>query len=144
MSFSNKEAGRTEVRRIPAADRFEREAEQTATAVQRGDQAAVQERTSGPQVQGIWPADEAAQWVENQAWGLLNRYAPELVPLLRQGPVEWLKEQVAAAVEANFTTLMGPVRAVTGVAGTLMAHFATLLSWLRDAAARIARGTVRR
>ena len=123
-----------------AADRFEREAEHTATAVQRGDQAAVRERTSGPQVQGLWPADEAAQWVENQAWDLMNQYAPELVPLLRQGPAEWLKEQIAAAVETIFTTLMGPVRAVTGVAGALMAHFATLLSWLRDAAARIARG----
>ena len=135
-----RQVGPTDAGHVTAADSFEREAEQTATAVQRGDQVAVRERTSGPRVQGIWPIDEAAQWVENQAWDLLNQYAPELVPILRQGPVEWLKEKISAAVEAIFNTLMGPVRAVTGVATGLMAHFSNLLGWLRDAAARIARG----
>jgi phage-related protein len=119
---------------------FEREAQQAATAVQRGNHATIRKRTGSPQVQGIWPIDEAAQWIENQAWGLVNQYAPELAPIIRQGPVEWLKEKIAAAVETLFNTLMGPVRAVTGVAAMLMAHFTNLLGWLRDAAARIARG----
>jgi phage-related protein len=54
--------------------------------------------------------------------------------------MEWLKEKIAHAVDSVVNTLMAPVRAITGLASSLRGHFANLLAWLRDAAAKIARG----
>jgi hypothetical protein len=119
-------------------NRYEAEARAVAGAVSQGQPATVRERTS-PQAQAIWPVDEIADWAESKGWDLLNEYAPDLVPIIRQGPVEWLREKISAAVESITDTLMAPVRAVTGVAASLRGHFTNLMNWMREAAARIAR-----
>lgn len=126
-----------------SGDAFEQEARQTATTVQRGEHATVRRRTGGQQVQGIWPVDELVGFVEGRAWSLLNEYAPELVPIIRQGPLEWLKDKIASAVETVFNTLMAPVREVTGIVQSLQSHFALLMVWMREAAEKIARGDCR-
>ena len=149
----------------PAApDTFEREAQQVSTTVQQGGQANVTGRTVGQQVQKedvpwykraaravgrgasavgaavVKGAEAVVEWGENVGWSLLNKYAPDLVPIIRQGVGEWLKEKISSAIETVFNTLMAPVRAVTGVVQSLMAHFTELLAWMREAASEIARG----
>ena len=149
----------------PAApDTFEREAQQVSATVQQGGQANVTGRTVGQQVQKedvpwykraaravgrgasavgaavVKGAEAVVEWGENVGWSLLNKYAPDLVPIIRQGVGEWLKEKISSAIETVFNTLMAPVRAVTGVVQSLMAHFTELLAWMREAASEIARG----
>jgi phage-related protein len=116
-------------------DSLEREADRTATAVTHGEPAVVAGRTGGPQVQG-----QFGEWVEDKIWGLLERYAPVLVPIIRQGFFSWLTEKITAAVEAMLDTLMKPVRAVTGIIESLSTHFTNLVQWIREAAGKIARG----
>jgi hypothetical protein len=121
-------------------DAFEQEAHNVSGAVRRGEHVSVHGRTGGSRLQGIWPLDQIGNWLENRAWDLLNHYAPDLVPIIRQGPLEWIKERLSAAVENMLDFVMRPVRAITGIGTALMAHFTNLLTWLRTAAAQIARG----
>lgn len=121
-------------------DAFEHEAHRVSSAVQQGRPATVEKRTGGARVQALWPISQIVDWVADRAWSLVERYAPELVPIIRRGPLEWLKEKLSHAVDAVVNTLMAPVRAITGLVGSLRGHFANLLTWLRDAAAKIARG----
>ncbi|MCU1255835.1 MAG: hypothetical protein JWM83_2134, partial [Candidatus Angelobacter sp.] len=121
-------------------DAFEHEAHSVASAVQQGQRATVSRRTGGARVQGFWPVSQIVDWIEDRAWGLVNRFAPDLAPIIRKGPLEWLKEKISNAVDSIVDTLMAPVRAITGLASSLRGHFANLLAWLRDAAAKIARG----
>jgi phage-related protein len=121
-------------------DAFEHEAHRVSGAVQQGQRVTVEKRTAGARVQGFWPVSQIVDWIEDRAWDLVNRFAPDLVPIIRQGPMEWLKEKIAHAVDSIVNTLMAPVRAITGLASSLRGHFANLLAWLRDAAAKIARG----
>jgi len=126
-----------------STDAFEQEAQQTAVAVQRGEQATVRGRTDSPRVQGIWPVDEVIDWAEDKVWDLLNRFAPELVPIIREGPsgvLEWIKDKIVSGFETLFDTLMAPVRAVSGAAQWLSGHFANLLTWMREAATKISQG----
>lgn len=85
-------------------------------------------------------ASGAIEFGEDLGWRLLNQFAPELVPIIRQGPLEWLKGRLTEAVEMVFNMLSGPMRPLAGIAGTLMNHFSNLLAWIRAAAARIAQG----
>jgi phage-related protein len=145
-------------------DTLEQEAQQVAATAQHGGPVVVTGQTQGPQVQ----KEELSWWQKGKGavgkgmkaagaavvsgaeavvelggdlgWSLLNRYAPDLVPIIRQGVGEWLKEKISAAVETVFNTLMAPVRAVTGVVESLSAHFKGLLAWMQDAAAKIAKG----
>lgn len=121
-------------------DAFEHEAHQVAGAVQRKQRAVVERRTGGARVQGLWPVSEIVDWIEDRAWDLVNRFAPGLIPIIRRGPLTWIKEKIVVAVEAIVDTVMAPVRAITGLASSLHSHFSNLLTWLRDAAAKIARG----
>ena len=121
-------------------DTFEHEAHRVSSAVQQGQRATVEKRTGGARVQGFWPVSQIVDWIEDRAWDLVNRFAPDLVPIIRKGPLTWLKEKIVAAVDAIVDTVMAPVRAITGLAATLRGHFANLLAWLRDAASKIARG----
>jgi phage-related protein len=116
-------------------DSFEREADRTATAVSHGEPAEVAGHTGGPQVQG-----QFGEWIEDKIWDLLERYAPVLVPIIRQGFFNWLTEKITAAIEAMLDTLMKPVRAVTGIIESLSTHFTNLVQWIREAAGKIARG----
>ena len=119
-----------------SGDAFEHEAHQVAGAAQRGQRATVERRTSGARVQGFWPVDQVVDWLEDRAWDLVNRFAPDLAPIIRMGPFEWIKQKIVAAVDAIVDTVMAPVRAITGLAASLRGHFANLLAWLRDAAYR--------
>jgi phage-related protein len=118
-------------------DPLEVEAEAAATTVQLGQSVTVQGRSTAPSAQrGL------IEWAESKAWSLLEEYAPELVPIIRRGPegvFEWIKEQISSAFEAMFNTLMARVRAVSGVGKWLQAHFGPLLTWMQEAAAKIAR-----
>ena len=118
-------------------DAFEHEAHSVSSAVQHGQRATVSRRTGGARVQGFWPVSQIVDWIEDRAWGLVNRFAPDLAPIIRKGPLEWLKEKISNAVDSIVDTLMAPVRAITGLASSLRGHFANLLAWLRDAAAKI-------
>jgi phage-related protein len=121
-------------------DTFEHEAHRVSSAAQQGQRATVEKRTGGARVQGFWPISQIVDWIEDRAWDLVNRFAPDLAPIIRKGPLEWLKEKIVNAVNAIVDTVMAPVRAITGLASSLRGHFANLLTWLRDAAAKIARG----
>ena len=121
-------------------DTFEHEAHRVSGAAQQGQRATVEKRTGGARVQGFWPVSQIVDWIEDRAWDLVNRFAPDLAPIIRKGPLEWLKEKIVNAVNAIVDTVMAPVRAITGLASSLRGHFANLLTWLRDAAAKIARG----
>lgn len=121
-----------------AHDPLEREAEQAGDAVASGQSVSVQGATgsSSPQRSGI------LEWAENTMWEQLEKYVPDLVPILRRGPegvLDWVKERVTSAFEAMFNSLMAPVRAVAGVGLWLQGHFAPLLVWMQDAAAKIAK-----
>jgi len=84
-------------------------------------------------------ASGALEFGEQIGWSLLNQYAPELVPIIKQGPLEWMKEQVGTVIESLFDTLMTPVRSITGIGHRLSRHLAPLLALLQDAAAKIAK-----
>ncbi len=43
--------------------------------------------------------DQAGNFIAEQGWKLVRRYAPDLEPILRKGPFEWLKEKVSKAFE---------------------------------------------
>src|SRR5262249_2356813 len=85
-------------------------------------------------------AEAVGEWGGDVGWSLLNKYAPDLVPIIRQGIGEWLKEKISSAIETAFNTLMAPVRAVTGGVESLSTHFSKLLARMGEAAAQIARG----
>lgn len=116
-------------------DTLEAEAQAASEAVQSDRTVTIAGRARGPQMQGV-----LVEWVENRAWNILEKYAPELVPIARQGFFEWMKDQVSAGVQALFDRLMAPVRFVTGVFQGLMAHFNDLVAWMREAADKIAHG----
>ena len=130
---------------------LEAEADSAAAAVVQGQSFSVKGRTGGVAVQrqersAPWyrrvaqAAGSVTEFTESVGWRLLEEFAPELVPIIRQGPLEWLKERISNAVESVFNTLMSPVRALTGIASSLAGHFTNLITWIRGAAARIARG----
>ncbi|HLK69158.1 MAG TPA: DUF4157 domain-containing protein [Bryobacteraceae bacterium] len=126
--------------RATTGDAFEAEAHSVAGAVQRGQSATVVQRTGGARVQGFWPVSDIVDWIEDKAWSLVNRLAPDLAEIIHKGPVEWLRDKIVAAVDAIVDVVMAPVRAITGLAASLRGHFASLLGWLRDAIAKISRG----
>ena len=64
-------------------------------------------------------AEAVVEWGESVGWSLLNKYVPDLVPIIRKGVSEWLKEKISSAIETVFNTLMAPVRTMTGVVQSL-------------------------
>ncbi len=136
-------------------DASEHEAEFASQAIMRGQSVTVtrgipfriarQVQTSTAPKQGFLEhvstaVEGVAESVADIGWKALERFAPDLVPLVRQGPIEWVKEQITPAIEAAFDTLMAPVRAGRTLAADLQAHFANLLTWMRGAAAKLAKG----
>jgi hypothetical protein len=139
------------------SDALEREAASVSQSVRQGEQVRVSGRTA-PRMQRsllgrAWEAtggrvvhaveegvEAGVQWLEDRAWGLVRRFAPELEPILRQGIIEWLKERIGAALEAVWNTLMAPVRSVTDFIESLRGHFRNLVDWMREAAVKLAHG----
>ncbi|MBX3607184.1 MAG: DUF4157 domain-containing protein [Piscinibacter sp.] len=64
--------------------------------------------------------DTAGEFIAAQGWSLLRRFAPALEPILRRGPVDWLRDQLAAAFDGVVATLnrLTPAGALDGL-GTL-------------------------
>ena len=117
---------------------LETEAGNAGTAVAQGGTYNVQGRAEAgrPQHAGL------LEWAENKAWDLLEKHAPELVPIIKKGPegvFDWLKEKITAGLEGMYNTLTAPIRAVAGVGRWLSTTFAPLLAWMQEAAAKIAR-----
>jgi phage-related protein len=73
-------------------------------------------------------------------WGFVRTVAPDLEPILRRGIFGWLEDQITDAIKGFVDGLFAPVRAVTGVAATLTTVFQSLLEWMQEAAAKIAKG----
>jgi hypothetical protein len=76
--------------------------------------------------------------IREQVWRLLERHAPSLARILRQGVLEWLKEKLGVALQAIIDFAARPVRAIGNVVSSVRQHFGNLVVWMRDAAARIA------
>ena len=136
-----------------SSNTLEIEADSASAAAGRGEGFVVAGRTAGPVIQcqkektSLW--DRGTQWLgetagsviefgESVGWSLLNRFAPELVPIIRQGPLEWLKERVSSALEAVFNSMMAPVRTIMGAGRWLSCQFAPLIAWVQEAAVKIA------
>ncbi|MFL6654912.1 MAG: DUF4157 domain-containing protein [Sulfurifustis sp.] len=53
-------------------------------------------------------------WVARQALGLVRRYAPTLEPILRRGPINWLRDQFASVFDGLVGTInrLNPGRAL--------------------------------
>lgn len=123
-----------------------------ASPVQAGEQVKVHEQTDGQQVQREdQPAQqEKSSWEdivdfsESVIWTLVKEFAPELEPILREildkGILEWLKGKISSGIDTFIDTLMEPVRTVQGVAQWLSTHFSELLTWMQEAAAKLAKG----
>ena len=77
-------------------------------------------------------------------WDVMNRFAPDLVPILRevirQGVFEWLKNKIFSVVNTVVETIMSPIRAVVKTIHLLSTHFANLIAWITEAGSRIAEG----
>ncbi|REE18411.1 uncharacterized protein DUF4157 [Paraburkholderia sp. BL27I4N3] len=79
---------------------------------------------------------------ESVGWEIAGKYAPELVPILRQGPsgaLQWLEDRASAAASVMFDSLSAPVRGVTGLGQQLAAQFGPVVASIQTAAAQIAR-----
>ena len=122
------------------SDRFEHEAHQAATTAQGGGPTIVKERTGGPKVQTIPIISDVIDWLEDKLWALLERVAPSLVPIFKKGVLNWLKEKLSDAVQSIVDFIARPVRAISDVVSGVRTHFSNLVGWMRDAAARIAKG----
>jgi hypothetical protein len=113
---------------VSPGDALEREANQAS--------ATVTGRTGAPKVQGF----SITGWIADKFWDLVETIAPAIVPILRQGVGAWLRERLTDALSALYDKLMAPVRQVTGFIDGLRGHFGNLVTWTREAVARIAKG----
>jgi hypothetical protein len=73
-------------------------------------------------------------------WRLVRQFAPDLEAFIRGGIFGWLEKQITAAIARMVDSLFAPIRAVTGVAATLTTLFQSLIDWMQEAAAKIAKG----
>jgi hypothetical protein len=92
------------------------------------------------------PEPEEEGWLEGKIWGLLEEYAPNLVPIIRRGPegvFDWIKDKVIGAIGSFVETMMAPVRAIGSTGKWLQDHFGPLLTWMQDAATKIAQNDCR-
>jgi phage-related protein len=120
------------------SDRFEQEAQAAGSASASGGRISVKERTGESRVQTIPIIDDIVDWAVDKVWDLLERFAPTLVPIFRMGVFEWLKERLGDAVQSIVDFVAAPVRKVADVVTGVRSHFSNLVTFLRDAAARIA------
>jgi hypothetical protein len=105
-------------------------------------------RRAAPSAGGIVQRDEKqswwdrlTDWGESLAWDMVREIAPSFVPILQKGPggvLDWIGEQVGAAVDRVFNSLLAPVRAITGVGETVSALLTPVLTGLQVAAVKIA------
>ena len=108
---------------------------QQGAGVQRSSEPLVQRE----QKESSW-WDKLTDFGESAGWTLLREYAPAVIPIAQKGPegiFDMLKEHAGTAVEGIFTSLMTPVRVISGVGEQLSAQFTPLLASVQEAGAKI-------
>lgn len=116
----------------------EHEAARAATAATTGGTYAVTSAVPAGQAQY---AEEDEGWLEGKIWDILGWAAPNLVPIIRRGVrgvYDWIEDKVTSAVGALVDTVMAPVRAIGSAGAWLHGQFAPLITWVQEAAARLA------
>jgi len=96
----------------------------------------------GEYVKGFLKAIDPRELInlKELALSLLGRYAPELVSVIRQGPVSWLKDKITSAAELVFNSLAAPVKSAAEPIQTIHSHFTRLVDWMSGASKLIAQG----
>lgn len=49
--------------------------------------------------------NSAGEFIADQGWSLVRRYAPDLEPILRRGPINWLRDQLVSAFDGIVGTI---------------------------------------
>ena len=116
----------------------EAEAARAAATVSAGGTYAVTGQAPTGEVQR---AGEDEGLLVRAIWGVLDEFAPTLVPIIRRGAegvFDWIKGKVSGALKTFVDTVMAPVRSVAETGKWLQGHFGPLLVSMQDAAAKIA------
>jgi phage-related protein len=121
----------------PAA--LEAEAVAAAQAARRGERFEVRGRASEPRVQRA-DEEESPGLIERLILDAVQEFAPDLMPIIKQGPLAWIEDKLNRAVDALFDAVTAPVRTVTGIVQSLEQHFGNLVAWMREAGPKIAAG----
>jgi hypothetical protein len=79
--------------------------------------------------------DDAGNFLADQGWRLIRRYAPRLEPIIRRGPLNWLKDQLGTAflgLVERFNRLMpeGAMEQLSAVFGQLVESGSAIVSSL--------------
>jgi Domain of unknown function (DUF4157)/Bacterial protein of unknown function (DUF922) len=112
----------------------------TTTTPKQIESLQAQSNDADPLIQRVGVLDKLADFGEEAGWAIVGELSPELVPMLKKGSAgifEWMKNLIGSSVEGIFSTLMAPVKSITGVEDRLAAHFAPLLGSIQTAAGQI-------
>ncbi|WP_374569201.1 DUF4157 domain-containing protein [Ideonella sp.] len=79
--------------------------------------------------------DGAGRFLANQGWRVLRRYAPRLEPIVREGPVNWLKGQLSRVFDGltgalNRLNPAGAIDTLSSVFGGLVARAQPIIAAL--------------
>lgn len=86
--------------------------------------------------------ERLTDWSSDFAWDMVRKVAPDSEPILRGGPsgiLTWVGSKISTAIENMFSTLMAPIRAVSGVGAQLAAFFGPILTVFQTAIGKIAK-----
>jgi hypothetical protein len=77
----------------------------------------------------------AGEFLADQGWRVVRRYAPRLEPILREGPINWLRKQLAGAFDGIVGALSrlnpaGALETLSQVFSGLLARAATIIAAL--------------
>jgi hypothetical protein len=122
-----------------SAGALEAEAAQAAQAARRGERFEVRGQASEPRVQRA-DEEESPGLIERLILDAVEEFAPELLPIMKQGPLAWIEDKLSRAVDALFDAVTAPVRTVSGIVASLESHFGDLVAWMREAGPKIAAG----
>jgi hypothetical protein len=87
-------------------------------------------------------ASEGESFTEGLAWGVAERVAPSVVPMMRKGPagvMAWLRDTASSAASAMFGAVTAPLHAISGVGKGLAAQFAPVIASVQTAVAQLGR-----
>ena len=115
----------------------EQEASRAAAAASAGGEMHV----SGHATPTVQREEENEGFLINRVWGILEDFAPDLVPIVRKGPsgvLDWIKDKVTGAIQGFINTVMAPVRAAASAGQWLHGYFGPLIAQIQEAAVKIA------
>lgn len=116
---------------------LEREAASAGRAVAGGGSVSIDGRATSAAPQH---EDESPEFVERQIMGLVRGNAPWLIPIIEQGPVNWLADRVVDGLRAVLDTVMAPVRTITGTVTEMREHVSRLSAWMIEIGGQLAKG----